>query len=81
MHFGEEVAAYLDALRVGLVSLGEVGDGVVEVLLVAVGLFGDSLLELADFWVVRGGVRLCSSKKRHDRSSKFGVGDARAWGV
>ena len=67
--------AHLDALGVGLVGFGEVVDGVVEVLLVGAGLFGDALLDGADVWVVGEGVGL-GSKERHRGRRQAGVGTA-----
>ena len=59
-------ATHLDALVVGFVGVREVIDGVVEVLLVCAGLFGDPLLDVADLWVLGEGVGLC--EERHGGS-------------
>ena len=58
--------AHLDAAVVGLVRLVEIAEGVVEVLLVLVGLFGDAFLDLADLGVLRVIVGL--SEERHGES-------------
>ena len=55
--------AHLDAAAVSLVRLVEIAEGVVEVLLVMVGLFGDAFLDLADLGVLRVIVGL--SEERH----------------
>ena len=60
---GRGRSAHPDALGVGLVGAGEVGDRVIEVLLVRAGLFGDPLLDIAHFGVGGEVVRL--AKQRH----------------
>ena len=72
--------AHLDAAVVGLVRLVEIAEGVVEVLLVCAGLFGDPLLDLADLWVLGEGVGLCEERHGESRmvlgTSTVVLGDA-----